>query len=157
MGKYGRMDVVEMEIDSIRRSMTPDFSGAVVLLQGKQKKEYLPIFIGPYECDRLVIELQNMERHRPLTDDLYMTVLRGFHIKPVHVVIHSLVSDIFLATMVVRRGWINKSFDCRPSDALILSVYFKVPIYVNVEVISKAGIVPSLEINLPPKDNTTEG
>ena len=47
---------------------------------------------------------------------------------------------------MVERDAATTSIDSRPSDAIALAVRAGVPIYVEAEVLEKAGIVPSPEI-----------
>ena len=47
----------------------------IVLLREEEGQRYLPIFIGPPEATAIVYALQGMETPRPMTHDLFRTVL----------------------------------------------------------------------------------
>ena len=47
----------------------------IVLLREDEGQRYLPIFIGPPEATAIVYALQGMETPRPMTHDLFKTVL----------------------------------------------------------------------------------
>ena len=47
----------------------------IVLLREETGSRYLPIFIGPPEATAIVYALQGMETPRPMTHDLFKSVL----------------------------------------------------------------------------------
>ena len=47
----------------------------IVLLREDEGQRYLPIFIGPPEATAIVYALQGIETPRPMTHDLFKTVL----------------------------------------------------------------------------------
>ena len=53
----------------------------IVLLREEEGQRYLPIFIGPPEATAIVYALQGMETPRPMTHDLFKTVLDDMSIE----------------------------------------------------------------------------
>ena len=53
----------------------------IVLLREDEGQRYLPIFIGPPEATAIVYALQGMETPRPMTHDLFKTVLDDLRCK----------------------------------------------------------------------------
>src|ERR1035437_3235452 len=47
----------------------------VVILTDKEEKRFLPIWIGVYEADAILVALENIEVPRPMTHDLIKTML----------------------------------------------------------------------------------
>ncbi|MEK6568870.1 MAG: bifunctional nuclease domain-containing protein, partial [candidate division NC10 bacterium] len=50
-----------------------------ILLRGKQGKQELTLFIGPFEAQSIAVPLQQMKPPRPLTHDLALSFLSTFH------------------------------------------------------------------------------
>ena len=132
--------MVEVVIDSLRVSLTNQ--QRVVVLHQKDADNYLPIWIGPYEAESITIALQEVEVSRPLTHDLLRNVFQKLHAKIMRIEIYSLKEDVFFAHILVESQEEIITIDSRPSDAIALAVRAHVPIYVDMEVMERAGIKP---------------
>jgi bifunctional DNase/RNase len=55
-------------------------------------------------------------------------------------VISKLQNDTFYAKLVISQGKKQHEIDCRPSDALAVAIRVDVPIFVNEQVLEKAGV-----------------
>jgi len=132
---------VEMIIDNIKVSLMND--QRVVILKEKKGVRYLPIWIGPAEADAIAVKMQNIPLSRPLTHDLMCAAINALSASVQSVSISGLKKDTFYALVVLRAGREEKQIylDCRPSDALAVAVRKNVPIYVDEEVLKKAGIL----------------
>ncbi|MFZ3151725.1 MAG: bifunctional nuclease family protein [Anaerolineaceae bacterium] len=135
----------ECLINSVRVSLINQ--ERIVVLKEKDDELYLPIWIGLYEFESITIALQKIEVARPLTHDLMKTILSVLDGTLICIEITALESDTYYANLVVEQGGAQKRIDCRPSDALALVVRSGVPIYVNEDVLDRAGIRP--EENTP--------
>ncbi|MBM3957640.1 MAG: bifunctional nuclease family protein [Gemmatimonadetes bacterium] len=128
----------EVLIDSIRVSLVN--YQRVVILKQKSTGRYLPIWIGPAEADAIAVRLQEVTAPRPLTHDLLRNVIAELGARVEYVVVSGLNHDTFFAQIVLSVGGRTVSIDSRPSDALALAVRAEVPIYVEEEVMEKAGV-----------------
>ena len=68
------MNKVELEIINITQGFTQHHSYAVVLGEVKGKRR-LPIVIGAAEAQAIAVAIENMPPTRPLTHDLFKTVI----------------------------------------------------------------------------------
>lgn len=140
--------MIEMTIDSIRVSMMN--YQRVVILKEKDSERLLPIWIGPAEADAIAVKLQDIAVPRPLTHDLLVSVIDTLSARLAFIVVNELQNDTFFAKLILRvNGDKEMVVDCRPSDAIALAVRTKVPIFVEEEVLNKAGISMDKETGKP--------
>ena len=137
----------EVIIDSIRVSLMN--YQRVVILKEKSADMYLPIWIGPAEADSIAVKLQDVSVPRPLTHDLLNLVITTLGGSVSHIVVSDLLNDTFYAKIVIDCGGKYLEVDSRPSDAIALAVRVEAPIYVEEEVMSKAGVSIDVETGEP--------
>ncbi|MBM4429419.1 MAG: bifunctional nuclease family protein [Chloroflexi bacterium] len=118
----------------------------VVLLKEVDVERYLPIFIGQFEADAIVMSLQHIEPPRPMTHDLLKNSILALGATISHILISQLKDNTFYGRIVLDVGGRHMELDSRPSDAMALAVRCGVPIYVAEEVMAQASIVPSPEL-----------
>jgi bifunctional DNase/RNase len=115
----------------------------IVLLREVDGQRYLPIFIGSPEATAIVYALQGMETPRPMTHDLFVTVLGDFGVELRQVAITGLRDGTFYAELELARGEGVEHISARPSDAIALAVRLgdEVPILVDEGVFEEAGVL----------------
>lgn len=115
----------------------------IVLLREEGGSRYLPIFIGPPEATAIVYALQGMETPRPMTHDLFVTVLDRLGARLEQVEITELHDGTFYAEISLRRGDEVLRISSRPSDAIALAVRMdhEVPILAAEAVLEEAGVL----------------
>ena len=115
----------------------------IVLLREDGGTRFLPIFIGSPEATAIVYALQGMETPRPMTHDLFKTVLDDLAVKVDLVEITALLDGTFYAEIELDRDGTKTRISSRPSDAIALAVRFgpDVPIYADEAVLDEAGVL----------------
>jgi bifunctional DNase/RNase len=115
----------------------------IVLLREEEGPRYLPIFIGPPEATAIVYALQGMETPRPMTHDLFKTVLDEMAVNLQRVVITELHDGTFYAEIEIGGNGSVHRISSRPSDALALAARYSetVPIFVAEAVLDEAGVL----------------
>lgn len=115
----------------------------IVLLREDDGTRFLPIFIGSPEATAIVYALQGMETPRPMTHDLFKTVLDGLAVKLDRVEITALLDGTFYAEIEFDNDGTKSRISSRPSDAIALAVRFgaEVPIYADEAVLDEAGVL----------------
>lgn len=115
----------------------------IVLLREDEGQRYLPIFIGPPEATAIVYALQGMETPRPMTHDLFKTVLDELGAQLRQVVITQLEEGTFYAEIELAREGGALRISSRPSDAIALAVRHDepVPLFVEEDVLEEAGVL----------------
>ena len=135
--------MIEVTVDSVRMNLISPHRA--VILKDQQSDRYLPIWIGPHEADAITIRLQGISAPRPLTHDLLKNFITELGVQVSCIVISELRDDIFFARIRFETNGRETEIDSRPSDAIALAVRLEVPIYVDEEVMDKAGIVTETE------------
>ncbi len=113
----------------------------VVLLRGANDERTLPISIGQLEAQSIAIVLNDIPFPRPLTHDLFKSVLTTLDCKFLHIEICDLIDETFYARLVLEKDGKKIEIDSRPSDAIALSLRFNAPIYVAEKVMDEASII----------------
>jgi hypothetical protein len=129
---------VEMEVKGVRLDAMG--TNPVVFLVDKEGKKALPIWIGLLEANAIDKELRNNASPRPMTHDLLYSILVQAHLKVKEIRIVGLKDNTYYATLFLR---LNKSVvevDARPSDAIVIALKSKTPIYVSAKILDEQGI-----------------
>jgi hypothetical protein len=100
----------------------------------------IPIIIGGFEAQAIVIKLENLDPPRPLTHDLFKKFADEFNISITEVMIYKLEEGVFFSKLVCSNKEKSYSVDSRTSDAVAIALRFGCPIYITEEILDKAGI-----------------
>ncbi len=110
----------------------------VVLLVDQAETLALPIWIGQTEATAIAMELQGVKPPRPMTHDLFRTVLGEFSIGVSRVVVTDVKDSIYFAEIHLTKNGTQVTVDSRPSDAIALALRAEVPIFVTEKVVEQA-------------------
>jgi bifunctional DNase/RNase len=97
----------------------------------------IPIIIGTPEAQSIAIFLENLHPPRPLSHDLFVTILNHLQVAVKEVYIHKFEEGVFYANIVLHNGVKDISIDSRTSDAIALAVRVSAPIYITEEIMKK--------------------
>jgi bifunctional DNase/RNase len=128
-------------VDVVGISVCPPYQGYVVILKEKDGERWLPIFIGAAEAQSISFLLQGLEYARPMTYDLFWSILSEGGLTIVSSSVCDLKDNTFYAVVEMRTadGQI-KQIDARPSDAIALALKTKAPIRVAEKVMDGAAV-----------------
>jgi bifunctional DNase/RNase len=115
-------------------------TGSVVVLLKTETGAFLPIVIGPLEAQHIMVHLQGETPSRPLTPDLFLSVLEILGVRLVRVEVVELKDGVFFGRLVLEQRGLEYEVDARPSDCLALAIRAQVPILVAESVLSDAGV-----------------
>lgn len=133
------MKRVKLKVMGISYSQTQ--SGAYALLLSEENGDRrIPIIIGGFEAQAIVIKLENLDPPRPLTHDLFKNFADSFKISVVEVLIYKLEEGVFFSKLICSSGENEYSIDSRTSDAVAIALRFECPIYITEDILEKAGI-----------------
>lgn len=98
-----------------------------------------PILIGEFEAGIINRRLLEDPPFRPLTHDLLRMTIERLGGQPEEVEITEMKDHTYFAVLKVRQNDQVFEIDCRPSDAIALSVHYTppLPIYVAEEVLNE--------------------
>jgi len=123
----------------ISYSQTQSGAYALILIEENGERR-IPIIIGGFEAQAIVIKLENLDPPRPITHDLFKKFADEFDISIVEVMISKLEEGVFFSKLVCTNGIKEYSIDSRTSDAVALALRFDCPIFITEEILEKAGI-----------------
>lgn len=131
---------VEAEIWTVARTD----KGNAVLVKPVGSERAVPIFIGQLEAQSILIGLGNVPMPRPLTHDLFISVMEKVNIGVDRVEITDLKDGTFYARLLLKQGMKKISVDSRPSDALGVAARLRCPLYIAESVVDEAGVAINL-------------
>lgn len=127
----------------------------VVLLSDLEKSRRLPIVIGAPEARAIAFSLEDIKSERPITHDLFISLLQSFDIEMEKVTIVNLDRGIFYAEITLKRGDVVINIDARPSDAIAIALRFKRPVFCNPEIMEEAAINTETELTEDDRENAS--
>ncbi len=135
-------NLIRLKVIGISYSQTQ--SGAYALILAEENGERrVPIIIGGFEAQAIVIKLENLEPPRPLTHDLFKSFAEACGVTVEQVLINKLREGIFYSEIVCTDGEKRFQIDSRTSDAVALALRFECPIFIDLQILNEAGIVMS--------------
>ncbi len=126
--------------------------GFVVLLNSEADPRTLPIFIGIPEAQAIAVQLRGLQPPRPLTHDLFKTVMERLGGDLRRVEIYKLEDGVFYAHLVLHTDSGEIKIDARPSDAIALALRCSALILAARELFEEAGVVVAAEQEAPSED-----
>ena len=94
----------------------------VLVLRELHGPRVLPIWIGQPEAEAIVMELQSVERERPMTHDLIKQIVLGLGATVRRVVISRVERGTYYAELQLQRDDGLISVDARPSDSIAIAL-----------------------------------
>jgi bifunctional DNase/RNase len=144
LGQFGIVatrfvDVIEMELVGVRVEL-PSSAPIVLLREAGEHGRLLPIFIGGPEATAIALAMDDVETPRPMTHDLFKSVLDALAVTVQRVVVTDIQDKTFFAELeFAGADGPQRTVTSRPSDAIALAVRTGTPIFVEEKVLTKAG------------------
>jgi bifunctional DNase/RNase len=133
------MAMIEMLVHGV--TLDPVSQMPIVVLRAKDNEEILlPIWIGIFEADSIVRQLQNVEPPRPMTYELSKSIIENLGGRLEKVIINDLRDSTYYAELYILQGGNVVVIDSRPSDAINLALRFDAPIFVEETVLEKSKV-----------------
>jgi len=133
------MKRIKLKVLGISYSQTQSGAYALLLIEENGERR-IPIIIGGFEAQAIVIKLENLEPPRPLTHDLFKKFADEFRITVSEVMIYKLEEGVFFSKLVCNNGEKEYSIDSRTSDAVAIALRFGCPIYISEDILEKAQL-----------------
>ncbi|MBP9718795.1 bifunctional nuclease family protein [Candidatus Gracilibacteria bacterium] len=131
------MEIIPVDVIALIEDQVND--NPIVMLRDPQENRVLPIWIGDAEARNIALALNNVRPARPLTHHLLMGVLIAIGGKLSRIVIDRLKNNTYYASIFISANDKTHQIDARPSDALVLAIEAKVPVFVGKEILRVAG------------------
>lgn len=130
-------DDVPVNVKGVFIGETRAGSVPIVLLEDDEEA-IMPIYIGPSEAVSIHMALKNEIPPRPLTHDLFVSLIENIEYEIQKIVIDELKQNIYYAKMILENE--NRCFelDARPSDCIAIAIRTGIPIFVNNKVFTES-------------------
>jgi bifunctional DNase/RNase len=146
--------VIELELVAVRVEL-PSNTPVMVLRELSGRHRQLSIFIGGPEATAIAFALEGVETPRPLTHDLFCSVLTELGAVLERVVITELRDTTYYAELHLTSAAGEQRVSARPSDAVALAVRTGCPIFAEEDVLDEAGFVEEV-VEESPEDVVEE-
>ncbi len=145
-------EMVEVEVTTLQVDERGG-TAPVVLLSEPEHEGMTPIFVGPAEARAIHEALHGLEPPRPMTHDLFGSVLAETDRELAAVYIDAIIDGAFVAALALRDrdGGDTVYIDSRASDAIALALRAEVTIHAAPEVLEEADEEPEMA---PPEDES---
>jgi len=147
--------VIELELVGVRVEM-PSNTPVMILREIEGRRRSLSIFIGSPEATAIAFALEGIEMPRPLTHDLFHTVLDALGAELLRVVITELQGTTYLAQLDLDDGDAEQQVSCRPSDAIALAVRVGCPIFASEALVDEAGYLEVVDTDIDEDSEDSE-
>lgn len=149
---------IELQVLNISNSQAQ--AGAYALVLGERNGErQLPIIIGATEAQTIIIEMRGIVPPRPLTYNLFASVLEILGVKLIRILIYKVDNGVFYSFLYIRTEETIIRVDARTSDAVALALRMDAPIFIYEEILeaeclrTDKSYTDSMEDNEPEKDD----
>lgn len=116
-------------------------AGAYALMLGEVDGErQLPVIIGASEAQAMVIELKGIVPPRPLTHNLFASVLEILGVKLMRVLIYKVDNGVFYSYLYMKEDETILRIDARTSDAVALALRMNAPIFIYEDILEAERI-----------------
>ena len=133
-----------MELVGVRIEI-PANTPMVLLQEQEGAQRLLPIYIGSPEASAIHYALEGVEPPRPLTHDLFVTVLGELGSSLERVVVTEVRDHTYYAELHLQFGEEARVVSARPSDAIALAIRCEAPIFAADELLDEVGQLPEPE------------
>lgn len=129
-----------LEVKIYRLAVDPRSNQPVVLLSDPSEARAMPIWIGPFEANALNSEMEGVSNIRPQTHDLLEAIMQKAMLKVQRIVITRLDGNVYYASIWIASGDLTMEVDSRPSDALVMALKFKTPIFISRDLFTEKSL-----------------
>ena len=130
--------MIQVEVQKI--SFYPPSKGYAVLLKEMMGDRYLPVIVGSFEAQAIALALEEVQMPRPMTHDLFCSLLDELTVEINEIVISDLTEGTFFSKISLVSQLGTRDIDARPSDAIAIALRVGAPIFVLDTVMEEASI-----------------
>ncbi|KPK60355.1 MAG: hypothetical protein AMK73_08185 [Planctomycetes bacterium SM23_32] len=131
------MPLVECELARVVMSETRHHQ--VIVLKERGGEREMAILVGLAEIFALHRVISDEPPPRPLTHELFGSVLDTLGVKVQRVIVNALNDHTYYGRLILQQDGRTFDVDSRPSDAIVLAAQKEAPIFVEEEVLAEAS------------------
>lgn len=152
--------LVKLNVIGLTYSQTQSSAYALVLGEENGSRR-IPIVIGASEAQSIAMNLQGLTPTRPLTHDLFVSLLDAYGIALQSVTIYKFEKEVFYSELIFKNEEGHEiKMDSRTSDAIALAVRTQTPIYTTEAIMSETSVFfedeGDMEANSESEDDDVE-
>lgn len=133
-------ETIELEVMGITRNAYASNAYAL-LLKEKAGERIIPVVVGTAEAQSIAMRLESVIPPRPITHDLFASVLHAFRIMPERIEIYHFENGVFYSRLYLSTETETTSLDCRTSDAVAIALRTGMPIYAQRSIVERTAYV----------------
>jgi bifunctional DNase/RNase len=145
----------KLKIMGLSYSQTQAGSYIVVLSEVKGNRK-IPVVVKGSDAQQIALKLEKIKSPRPLTHDLFKSLVDEFNIDVKEVFIYSIVEGVFYCKIISSNGVEDVEIETTIGDGITLALVLKCPLMVNVDVLDTAGITINDDGTEPERDETED-
>ena len=142
--------VIQVRVQSL--GLDQATKAPVVILQEVGGTRALPIWIGQAEASSIAMQLAGMSFPRPLTHDLFASVIRGLGGVLRRVTITRVEDNTYFAELLIQRADHVFTVDARPSDSIAIALRLDAELYVSAKILAAGSFATAESDPEPPAD-----
>ena len=117
-----------VEVTVSRLGLDSSSNSYVVVLQERGGTRLLPIWIGQPEAESIVMHMHDVKRARPLTHDLFRSLIVGLGAELRRVHITRVEKSTYYGELQIQLGETLVRIEARPSDCIAIALRLGAPI-----------------------------
>lgn len=141
------------ELRVLSLSFSQEESGAYALLLGEMDGErQLAVIIGASEAQAILLELKGIRSPRPLSHQLFASVIEALNVRLLRVLIYKVEKELFYSYLFLQAENSIIRVDARTSDAIAIAMYLQSPIFIYEDLLEREKL--NLENKKTQSDDT---
>lgn len=130
---------IELQVQNISNSQ--EQAGAYAMVLGEVGGDrQLPVIIGASEAQAMLIELKKILPPRPMTHNLFASVLETLGVKLLRILIYKAENGIFCSYLYLKAEETILRVDARTSDAVTLALRMNAPIFIYEDILEAESL-----------------
>lgn len=126
------------ELRVLNLSFSQEESGAYALLLGEMDGErQLAVIIGTTEAQAILLELRGIRSPRPLSHQLFASVIEALNVRLLRVLIYKVEKGLFYSYLFLQAENSIIRVDARTSDAIAIAMYLQSPIFIYEDLLER--------------------
>ena len=143
----------KIELRVLNLSFSQEESGAYALLLGEMDGErQLAVIIGTTEAQAILLELRGIRSPRPLSHQLFASVIEALNVRLLRVLIYKVEKGLFYSYLFLQAENSIIRVDARTSDAIAIAMYLQSPIFIYEDLLEREKL--NLENKKTQSDDT---
>lgn len=149
------MNKKKIELQVLNVTSSQEQAGAFSMVMGEVNgPRKLSVIIGAAEAQAIIIEMKGIIPPRPLTHNLFASVLEVLGVALMRVLIYRAENNVFYTYLYMKADETMLRIDSRTSDAVALAIRMSAPIYIYEDILEAERMKTDDEEDLTLEDGT---